>query len=308
VGTLTATLAASFLMGAPSISVSVSCPTKVQVEKALSDLPSGSDDSLSARITHEAGGIRLELVDATGSVQATRTLPNDPICQRLARSVAVVLAAWAAELPEAPVTPPTAGMRLPLVSNQVEVSEPPILEVTQPDEPSAPYAGPLRLELGLGPLASMSSGGATAAVAVFGLLVDRDSGFGGLLTVLIDGKQTEQLSGGSVTYQRVGFALGPAHRWSIGPFDLDVDADGVIGLLLASGSGYPSSSAGTAMEPGLRAGARLAMGIGEFQAWVGGWGLYWFGQESLEIAPAGTSYLVPNWEVLAGAGVGYRLF
>jgi hypothetical protein len=291
----------------------------------MSGLPSGSNDSsLSARVTEEQGTILLELTDATGSRLATRTLASDSNCARLARSVAVVLTTWAAEVPEAPILPRRRGSRSPVVSTQPEMLDPqsfesespqpetsgtPPLEAERPQEQEAvPYDGPLRFELALGPMGAISSSGATAAVNVSGFLFDRGSGFGGLLTVLIEGKQTDELYGGVVSFQHAGLSLGPAHRWLLGPLDLDVDADAVLGLLIASGFGYPTSSGGNAVQPGLRAGVRLATSFGGLLAWVGGWGLYWIGEERLELAPSSVSFPVPSWEVLVGAGVGYRVF
>ena len=320
---LTATLAASMLLGTPRILGTASCPTAAQIEGAMSGLPSGSDDSLSAQVTEVQGTIHLELVDAKGSPLATRTLAGDEDCERLARSVAVVLTAWTAEVPEAPMLSPWRGNRLPVISDQPEMLDPasleeeraqsetpapPPLEAERPVEERPPYDGPLRLEVGLGPMGAINSNGAAAAVDVSGFLLDRNSGFGGLLSLFVEGKQTGQLGGGFISYQRVGLALGPAHRWSFGPLDLDVDADAVLGLLLANGSEYPTSSAGDTVQSGLRAGARLGTSFGALQAWLGGWGLYWIGEETLELAPNGGSFVVPSWEVLIGAGVGYRVF
>jgi hypothetical protein len=333
VGILTVTLAASMLLGTPRIVGTISCPTADQIQAAMSGLPSNSDDSLYARITEERGTVLVEFTDAKGSQLGARAFATDPNCERLARSVAVVLAAWSTEVPEAPMLPPRRGNRVPVVSNQPEMLDPasleaeqlraeqlqakqlqaeptgaPPLEAEQPQEEKVSYDGPWSFELGLAPMGSISSSGAAGAADIYGFLFDRSSGLGGLLSVFVEGKQSEQLQGGTVSYQRVGFALGPAHRWSFGALDIDVDADAVLGLLMASGSDYPTSSAGNAVQPGLRAGARLGMSFGALQAWVGGWGLYWIGEETLELAPNGGSYLVPSWEVLIGAGVGYRVF
>ena len=83
------------------------CPTSEEVAAALQPILreelAGTNDGL--ELSRSSRGLRVRLLDPSGELLAKRVLPLIPSCAAQAHRVAVIAAAWQAELSEEPLPP-----------------------------------------------------------------------------------------------------------------------------------------------------------------------------------------------------------
>jgi hypothetical protein len=223
------------------------CPTPEAVGSAMHSLLreeiSGTDDRLLLKEGPE--GLEVRLLDASGDQLASRRLPPAPGCAAQAHRVAVIAAAWQAELSEEPL-PPEPGVK----------ESPETLRSAQlwPVTPSPPpRTTPGYAVLGLR-LSYASVGGLTTAFQLGGGASWRRWGFEGSGWAQWN-RSYELVENGmrsQAEFLRVGGDLGPTFLARLEDPGVQLRAQGVAALLLANGN--------VDFDPGAQIGARVLVG------------------------------------------------
>ncbi len=276
----------SFLAAAPRVVGELTCPASAEVEARVAALlpeAEGSPGHL-VRLEHGPAGIRVQMRAATGELLAERTVPSDGPCERLASTIAVVIAAWEAELRPG---------ELPM----------PVLPPPPPVRPSAP---PQSREWTLGAGVSLTAASATPwVVPGIGLeasLGPVDRGLGALVALDASAPRQLPLGSGHVRWQRFALAAGPRYRLAVSP-RLEFHLAGLGALLSVRGVGYLADLAQLGVDLGVGGGARLAFAQGPLAPWMKLEARGWLRRQEAQVTGVEGQVVLPNLELMLTAGV-----
>ncbi|MHB8873726.1 MAG: hypothetical protein ACYC8T_08575 [Myxococcaceae bacterium] len=273
---------AGLLLSALAVEGGATCPSPAQVAERLRRLLPASADSggYSARVEQDGAGVRIELLDGSGSPVGARVLEGSPRCEDLASASAVVIASWVAELG---ANPPAA-------------EEPP--KPPSPAPPTAPEGPGPTFEIAVGAVGSYSGDFALGAL-VEASLTPAGGVWGAQVTLGALGAHDASLaSNGKATWQRFALGLGAHRRLRPGTWKVDLQAKAVAALLAVSGDEQNQGVARTGFDPGLSLGVRALSFPG---LWVGAFAAGWLRPGAGQDPPP----KLPQFEAFLMAGVAW---
>jgi hypothetical protein len=283
------------------------CPTPAEVRDRLAQLSNstaGDPGSVRhrANLSSKDGMVHVELLGPDGRLLAERTLDKTGSCADLAEAAAVVISSWEAEfspnVATSVVLPPPAPPARPAPAL-------PEMKAVQPEPHS-----PMRFDVGIGLLASITGGEIVPGLAVAASLSPPHGHLG--LAAALSASSTHSQSVGSLTgaahWTRVAMMAGPQYRVTRNAMMLDVHAGGAVALLRVEGVGLPSTASDTSAPFGLGAGLRGMRGWNNAAGWIGLDLLVYPGRDQLNIGGLGDSGQLPHVEVQIATGLSLGRF
>jgi hypothetical protein len=258
-----------------------SCPAPAEVEAALQTLGTGASGSSRyvAQISELSEGLKLTLRSAEGELVASREVRTRADCSQRATAVAVVLAAWEAELAGAPqqaaVLPPPPVWNWRLGAEAV-------LAMTD-------HSG-----LGLLP------GGAAV-----GQLWRDDSRWGGLARLGAAWPSRSPLASEHMVWMRplVSLEAGPWFQLAEpGGGALQAEVAAGVSVLRVRGEGFTVDDSSTGVDLSLSPGLRWIFGSGALHPELALGGTFWLIPQKVRVTGFGQTRVLPQWEVRAAAG------
>jgi hypothetical protein len=285
-----------WLLAALKIQAAGDCPGALDVERHLGPLlgeaVAAHDVATIARA--DDGSVSLSLADTSGQPIGARTLPRAGTCSDQAKTVAVTLAIWEAQLhpeislaldrlaspPPPPPPPPPPQPEVAVVARVAPPPAPAARELTLGaaavgDLQAGAWAPGARLELGLG----RAGGRWRARLAAVGV-----------------GRHRIDLPPGGASWWRGFVQLGAdvdaarGRRWA-----LVLGAGALGGVASIEGAGFPVDHATRSVDVGGEARARLEARVGPVRPWLGAAVAVWARRQALEIQ-GGVSSALPRAE------------
>ena len=294
-------LVASLLI-ALQIQAAGDCPAALDVESALGPLL-GDEAAVRdvATIARAAdGSVSLSLADSTGQPIGARTLPRARTCGEQAKSVAVTLAVWEAQLH------PEIALGLDRLA-----SEPasPQEVVTRAAPPPAPAPPARELALGVAAVGDLQSGAWAPGTRLELALGSTDAWWRVRLAVTGVGRHHVDLPPGSVSWWRAFVQVGAdvdvarGRRWAV-----VLGAGALGGVVSLAGSGFAADRATRSLDLGGETRARLEArlgGSGHVRPWLGATVAVWARRQGLDVQGADSSSALPRAEPMAAAGADF---
>jgi len=260
-------------------------PSGAAVAEALRGVAADADAAVRERVElrRQDGALHLRLLDLAGATLAERSLPGND-CGELARTSAVLLAAWRTEV----------------------AASAPKLELTRP----APRrARDLSYEVAasfLGSLAGSSfAAGAEVATALgrrCGRVLARLGVFGLDLRPLSVG--TNKI--GHARFTRAGLSAGPLVRFRPGRWLFDLHAETTAAILYLDAVGFATNQRSLDFDLGLGGGARAAIHARAVAPFLGVSVAGWLTGPLVRVSgPTGGTAAVPRFEVFLEAGIAF---
>jgi hypothetical protein len=285
-----------------SISGDSQCPTTAEVWRRLEPLlpvkpDSAGPDRLEIRAATD-GLPRVTLETAEGVPLAERTVPFSTSCDRLADTIAALVASWETELhpawEPATVTAPHAA-------------EHPREAVAAPLIPSR-TANILSVSPMVGSLGS-SAAGMLAPGFLIGASVSRvSSHWSGHVSVMGFSPRTLPLGPGEVSWERLTLSVAVARTLqSRRPLGLDLQAGVLGGLVRVDGTGFTENSAVTRLDVGATAGLRAVWRSSHVQPWIGADLDVWPRAEEARVQALLVARPLPRLEPRVGIGVDIKI-
>jgi hypothetical protein len=275
----------------------IGCPAVPAVEARLAALlpASTSASPHAATLTRTDGGIALELRRADGTPIGRRTIAPGATCAATADSIAVVIAAWEAQVRGEP------GPRVALPPPRLASAAPIAVESAHPPPPK------LAWEIDAAALGSITSG-AFAAGASASVLFGRH-GFPLAFRLGFAGTDTRQLALGSgrVAYTRLAVVATPTltvlARW----VRLELHADLAAAALMLRGEGFLSNGSDSPLDVALGGGLRASIERWSVTPWLDVTLLGWLLDHTASAQDAGASVSteIPHFDVWLRVGVAY---
>jgi hypothetical protein len=288
------------------------CPSAVEVERHLAELMPASLASPGPGPGHRASfsrieaGIHIELRGADGVRMAARDLAAAGSCDELASALAVVIAAWEAELD-------------PRIAGAVELPPPPPA-LPEPRAPAVAVAGPApppppeqrpppRYAVAMGLFASWV-GTLAPGARIEGSFAPGDAHLGVAAALSSTGSRTQAVAAtpGAARWTRIVLGAGPRYSFRFGGPVLDVHAQALAGLLRVEGIGLPVTAADTSVELGVAAGLRTGWSWRAVAVWIGLDALVWPGRAELVIGGLPDRAELPHLDLQLGGGVALGRF
>ena len=276
------------------------CPSVAEVTRRLDEMtPARAGESAPghrAQLSRVEGAVRVELLSARGDRLGERDLAAGDSCSDLAGAIAVVIAAWEADLD------PRLAAR---VSLPAPPSPPPSPSAVVVQVQPATLRRPPAFDVGLALLASLSGGQLAPGARVGGWVAPAGSRLG--LGVSMSGVTTRAEAVGpradAARWSRVAFAAGPQARFRAGRTTLDAQLQALAAVLRVEGVGLTTNQAATAAQLGMAAGVHVGRWWGNARPWIGVDLLLWPGRDRLEIAGQTAHGELPHLEVQFAVGV-----
>ncbi len=280
------------------------CPTPAEVRDRLAQLASATagysgSDPHRANLSSSDGMVHIELLGSDGRLLAERTLERSGSCADLAEAAAVVISTWEAEFRPNVAT----SVVLPPASPPPPAN--PEVKLVQ-----SPSIRPLRFDVGIGLLASVTGGEVVPGAMVAASLspTDRHLGLAAALSASSTHSQSVGSSSGAAHWTRVALTAGPQYRLTRNAMMLDAHAGGALALLRVEGVGLPSTASDTSVQFGLGAGLRGIRAWNNAAGWIGVDVLAYPGHDHLEIGGLGDSGQLPRVEVQIATGLSLGRF
>jgi len=276
------------------------CPRPDEVARAVDPLLSlGERGAVAGRAELVPDGpfLRLRLLRLDGTLLSEKQLATEPSCAAMAETVAVVLAAWAAQLQgDMPY-----AFEMPARVEQRATPEPPV--VAAPLPAPAPAARSWHGTVGAGLLASFQLATLAPGVAIDVRAWRADGPWGGKLALFGTGAHTQSLDPGSASWRRIGAAAGILHHQSWGSLSLDEALELVPASLFVRGNNYSETHTTQTWDLGLAAGIRLGLALGRLEPWIELGGTDWLLAQFIEVTGITQQKTLPRFEAQAGAGI-----
>jgi hypothetical protein len=296
-------LAVWFAFSGVEVVGDAACPDPSEVSRRLAQIaaPAGHGDAAErrARLWRDERTVHVQLMNAAGQRLGERDLDASASCEDLAQAVAIVIAAWQAELD-------------PRVTSHVDLPRPapatPI--VTTAAFTPAPRGSPPSFDLGLALLASVAGGQVAPGARVQGWVAPGGGHLG--LGVAVSGATARsepvgQLAG-AARWTRIALGAGPEARFEAGRTMLGAHAQLLAGVLHVQGVGLETDASDTAVQVGAGAGVQIGRPWGNATPWIGADVLYWPGHDRLEIAGLTAQGELPRLEVQVALGLSLGRF
>jgi hypothetical protein len=279
------------------------CPSVAAVTRRLDEMvPARAREGAPrhrAQLSRVEGAVHVELLSARGDLLGERDLAAGDSCSDLAGAVAVVIAAWEADLDPrlaarvslpAPSSPPAPLSAPAAVAVQATLAAP---------------RPPPAFDVGLALLASLSGGQLAPGARIGGWVAPPGSRLG--LAVSMSAVTTRAESVGAraeaARWSRVAFAAGPQAKFRAGRTTLDAQLQALAAVLRVEGVGLTTNQAATAAQLGMAAGVHVGRWWGNARPWIGVDLLLWPGRDRLEIAGQTAHGELPRLEVQFAFGV-----
>jgi hypothetical protein len=300
-------LLAVWLASAPMEVVgSGDCPAPAEVSRRLTEmLPTGAGDPTGrtaphrARIVHTESGVHVELLLPNDEQIAARDLSADGSCDDLAAAVAVVIAAWEAELD-------------PHLTARVDLPAPRIMTAPTVRAAATPASPPqsLSFEVGLALIASLAGGQLAPGAGVGGWIAPADWRLG--LGLDLSGTTARSASVGSradaARWTRFGLGLGPEAHLDVRGALVDLRAQSLVALLRVEGVGLSTTTSGSSTQLGAGAGVRVGWPWENVAPWIGADALIWPGHDSLVVGGLPAMGALPRFELQLSVGMSLGRF
>jgi len=284
-----------------------SCPAAGEVEGRLGPLlPPGFADGSSDRavITEDAdGALSVSLARPDGKTVDRRRLPPAATCAEQAETVAVTLAVWEAQIhPEISLrldrlaVPASASAAVPPEDRDLALRRPAELPPTRATTWAVGAAFVDSWQSG-----SQAPGG---RLEVMRGAVDRPWRW--QLSAVGLGQHALGLAPGLATWWRLHLALGADYALPLGRrWALALGAAGVLGVVIAEGSGYSTDRTTTSTDLGIEGMLRVELRLGAVRPWLGLALVTWLRQQTLEVTGVETSVALPRAEPLIAVGADF---
>jgi len=278
------------------------CPAPAEVSRRLAQVAPAADRTAPTgrrvRLTRSDDAVHVELF-AGGERLATRDLDAHENCDDLAAAVAIVVAAWEAELN------PRVDVR---VSLPPSVPAAPITTVVTAPPPT-PRSTP-SFDVGLALIGSSTGGQIAPGARIGGWLAPAGRRLG--LGVAVSGATARSASVGAIAgaarWTRIAFGAGPEARFDVRQTMLDVHAQILTGLLRVEGVGLPRAASDTSAQLGTGVGVQVGRPWGNATPWIGADILYWAGHDRLQIAGLTAEGELPHLEIQVALGLSLGRF
>lgn len=246
------------------------CPAPDDLSRELERLGHVPRAGEIIRVAESAEGIELSL-EADGDRQV-RTLPK-VACSERARMLAVVVAAWDAEL---------GAVRLALPARR----------------PRLDY------DVAAAFVASFAESDFAPAGMVEARFARRGLGVGGYFGLLGEGLRTLPLGGATVHWTRAALRVGVGYRVEKSRFSFDFTAGPALALLYYGGSGFTQSIDGWDVDVALGTGIRFGVRAGRVRPFLGAEVTGWLRRQQLKSEDTQLATVdLPQLETLVFAGL-----
>jgi hypothetical protein len=254
------------------------CPAPAEVSRRLTEMsPPDRGAAAEPRVPHRAriertgDNLVVELLLPNDQAIARRDLAADGSCDDLAAAVAVVVAAWEAELdPHL-----TARVNLPAPAAE------PVASARVVDD-SAPPARPPSFQIGLAVLGSVVGGQLAPGAGLTGRIAPPGWHLG--LALELSGTTARSEAVGAradaASWTRFALGAGPEAQLTLRTATLDLRAQALAALLHVEGVGLSTTASDSSAELGTGVGARLGWPWGNAAPWIGVDTLFWPGHQS----------------------------
>jgi len=299
---------AVWLLVALSVRSAGDCPAAGEVERQLGPLL-GDDAAARDVATIGAaadGSVSLSLADPSGQPIGARTLPRAGTCDEQAKTVAVTLAVWEAQL----------HPQLSLALDRLASSEPPpptpradVVVARAAPSPPAPASPALALTFGLVAVGDRQSGSwAPGARGELGL-GPAGAGWRARLAVAGVARHQMNVAPGTVSWWRAFLALGAEADVARGRrAALVVGAAALGGVASIAGSNFPVDHATRSLDLGGEARARVEATLGAgglLRPWVGLAAAMWVRRQGLDIEGTSSTAALPRVEPTVALGADF---
>jgi hypothetical protein len=276
------------------------CPRPDEVARALDPLlPSADRGAIHGRaeVVPDGSAVRLRLLRPDGTLLSEKLLSAEPSCAAMAETVAVVLAAWVAQLQaEMPY-----AFETPSRVEKQAAPEPPAVAAARP--PPAPAARSWNGTVGAGLFASFQPSTFAPALAIDVQARRADSSWGGKLALFGTGAHVQSLDPGSAAWRRIGASAGVWHQQSWQRLSLDEVVALRPALLFVQGSNYTEAHSSRTWDLGAEAGLRLGLALGRVEPWIAVGATGWFRSQLIEVTGIAQQKTLPRFEAQAGVGI-----
>ena len=279
------------------------CPRPDEVARALDSLlPPGDGGAIHGRaeLVPDGPSVRLRLLRLDGTLLSERQLSTEASCAATAETVAVVLAAWVAQLqadmPYAFEMPLSAG-------KQADAEQPMVAAAVPPAPGPAPAARPWKGTVGVGLFASFQPATFAPAMAIDVRARRADSSWGGKLALFGTGAHAQSLDPGSASWRRFGASAGILHQQSWRRLSLDEGIALMPALLFVQGSNYSEAHRTQTWDLGAEAGVRLGLALGRMEPWIAVGATGWLRSQVIEVTGIAQQRMLPRFEGQAGVGI-----
>jgi hypothetical protein len=272
------------------------CPTSQEVLDEIGRLNPASEEEPArhlAQLQSKEGGLEVRLFDRDGTLIERHLIPGKESCTGWARTAAVVLVTWEAELqgpmPTASAVPPPP----PLPPALSPPSPPPTVVLTEPATQPEPqrWVG----EFGVALMYSGAKNAPAAPGAELRVALEpAERPYGVEFTLIAFAPRAIPLSLSTATANWSWYALGLGGHVALGPpkLKLEFAVDPLAGLFVTRGIGVSVPETATAFDPGIMGSARLRWAIsGSALLWVQFSGVAWLRAEQAQVFSGG----MPLW-------------
>jgi len=273
------TLALAMLLSSMDVQGDGSCPAANEVESALQSLGTSEDSSHIAQLVEISDGLTLTLRSSRGELLASRRVQTHAECSQRATAVAVVLAAWEADLAgaqqQAPVLPPPPGWRW-------RVGAEAALGLTH-------HSGIRLLPNG----------------ALLGQLWRGDARWGWLGRIGSSWPSRSPLATADVVWMRPLLSLeaGPWLRVAEALGELHLELTAGVSVLRLWGEGFSVDDSSTGLDVGVSPGLRWQLGQGALRAQLSLAATFWLVPQQVRVAGSSQIRVLPQWELRGGIGL-----
>jgi hypothetical protein len=301
-------LAAYAAFTPPEVRGAGSCPSAAEVAARLGPLLPWERGAADARADvvelTSAGGVTIvRLRDPDGNVVDERT--TAAACDERAAEIAVLVAAWEADLHTHLAFPPPAAARAKPPTPPAAAPRATISQETKP-APAATTRTTVSLGAAVSMVAPPSQGLAPAGWVEGTWGRGATPTFRGRLSLGATGAHEIALAPGTVTWRRAAIGLGAMAGFGSARAHAALRAGALLGAIMSRGSGFDVDQSATSWQVGADAGLRGELALTpRFAIWADV-GLAGFpGRQRVAVHNVAQTAALPRWEAQAGLGASF---
>jgi hypothetical protein len=275
------------------------CPSSEEIVARLRPLlppggiePGPADDlALLEIVEPQVDGVtelRLRLLHSDGRAVGDRRLVAEGGCERVADTIATLIAVWETEPPE------FSSLKQAAIPGSMPTASP-----SRTGQPSARFGFALGVSVGAALVGGISATGGVEAI--FGA---RLSPWKVRLAGLIEGTRDSGLAGGTVSWRHTTAAAGVMLRSRGAAWHFAVDAGPVLGwaTLTGHGRGNWDDREQRAFEYGAGLGLRIERAFGRIGLWLEWRTNLWRERQQADITDSDAHATLPNFDMMASLG------
>jgi hypothetical protein len=279
------------------------CTAPTDVQQRLADLlpatGAAPGDQHHARLIRSENGVHVDLLGDGGQRLAARDLAASEGCSDLAAAIAVVIAAWEADLD-------------PRVSTRVKLPRPEARSrpTTLVVQASAPPARPPSFDLGLALIASLTGGQVAPGARVRGWVAPTGwhTGLGVTASAVTSRSEAVGERADAARWNRIAFGAGPETRLKLARTIMAVHAQALAALLRVEGVGLATTASDSTAQFGAGLGVHAGWPWGNATPWIGADLLFWPGHDRLAITGVTAQGELPRAELQLAVGLSLGRF